>query len=480
MVASDPPSGPLARKHRGVQTASDARAVARPRLSLLHIVLALSVAAVALVFARPAVSEAPGLRAAVETVMTLFALAGAWLVRSHFIYTRRLRDLLLFGALLALGLLYLGAYAVPAAVDVRSAEGFAETALWGELLVAALFVAAALEPKGVRFGFTRDWLAIAIVLSGAAMALSALLALLLGVDLYRPGSGVGGQLRRPLGLVLVLAATGLLVRAGIGFARRGRIERDDVASMLAGAAILLAAARVSQLALPWLAPDEISATEAMRLAACSLVLVAALRQELHTRAMVAREASRAERRRVARDLHDGLAQDLALIAAHGERIAGAMGAEHPVVIAARRALDISRYTISELSDPPGATVREALEAVARELGDRFEISIVVDIHLDREPSPDVREHLSRIVREAIANAARHGRAENVLVSLKRREGTVTLRVRDDGRGIDGAQAGSSRDGFGMRAMRERAEAMGAQFAVSQTGASGTELDVVLQ
>jgi signal transduction histidine kinase len=187
----------------------------------------------------------------------------------------------------------------------------------------------------------------------------------------------------------------------------------------------------------------------------------------------------AERRRVARDLHDGLAQDLAFIAAHGPRIAQEMGDDHPVVIAARRALAISRSTISELSDPEGATARESLEAVAQELRDRFDVAIAVDAQLDADLPSDAREHVSRIAREAIANAVRHGGARNVIVSLRNESTGVALRVVDDGCGIADAAGVAAPEGFGLSSMRERAAAVGGRLTVRPARRGGTELEVVL-
>jgi signal transduction histidine kinase len=182
---------------------------------------------------------------------------------------------------------------------------------------------------------------------------------------------------------------------------------------------------------------------------------------------------------VARDLHDGIAQDLAFIAAHGPRFVDELGDDHPVVVAARRALEISRSTISELSDPRGATAHESLEAVARELSDRFGISIAVNAQLKRDLEPHEREQVTRIAREAITNAARHGDARNVIVSLRQAETGVALRVVDDGRGILGADLVLSPEGFGLRSMRERAAALGGQLNVRQPRLGGTELEVVL-
>ena len=243
--------------------------------------------------------------------------------------------------------------------------------------------------------------------------------------------------------------------------------------------MLLALVSLSHLVTLSVSPGRVGPGEALRVIAFALLLWAAATAERRVRARLARSAALAERRRVARDLHDGLAQDLAFIAAHGPRIAQEMGDEHPVVIAARRALAISRNAISELSDPEGATAHESLEAVAQELRDRFDVAIAVDTHLDADLPSDAREHLTRIAREAIANAARHGGARNVIVSLRKASTGVALRVVDDGCGIAGADGAAAPEGFGLSSMRERAAVLGGQLSVRPARRGGTELEVVL-
>jgi signal transduction histidine kinase len=256
------------------------------------------------------------------------------------------------------------------------------------------------------------------------------------------------------------------------------MEADPVASLLAAATMLLAFVSLSYLVTLSLYPGRLGPGEGIRVIAFGLLLAAAATSERRVRARQARSAALAERRRVARDLHDGLAQDLAFIAAHGLRIAEAMGEEHPVVVAARRALAISRNTISELSDPSGATAHESLEAVAQELRDRFDIAIAVDVDLDADLPPHAREHVTRITREAIVNAVRHGGARNVTVSLRNRSTGVALRVVDDGCGV-GVEGEAAPEGFGLSSMRERAAALGGRLSIRQARRGGTELEVVL-
>ena len=421
--------------------------------------------------------SAPALRAAIEMMMTLFALAGAWLLRAQFSSSRRLRDLMLVSGTLALGLIELGTAALPAALDLREGTYFAAARLCGLLAIAAMFALAAFASSDWLVARRRHPLAIAAGLSSASLALAGLGGLLGGTSAGT--HSLAATVGHPRLLVLVVAATGMLLYAGTGFARRHIVESDRVAGLIATATVLLAGAGFSNVASGSVSPGRIGISEALRAVACSLILAAAVIAERRVHARMSKATALAERRRVARDLHDGIAQDLAFIAAHGPRFAEELGDQHPIVIAARRALAISRSTISELSNPDGATAHEALEAIAGELGERFGIAIAVNAQLDRDLEGPQREHVTRIAREAIANAARHGGAKHVIISLRQAEAGIALRVVDDGCGITSADHGPAPEGFGLRSMRERAAALGGQLHIRQPRQGGTELEVVL-
>jgi signal transduction histidine kinase len=301
---------------------------------------------------------------------------------------------------------------------------------------------------------------------------------LVGVPMRGPDADVQ-VLGHPLGVALVLSATVLLTFAATGFARQYRRGRKVLAGLPAVAALMFASASFSYLVPASLSPSVVAPGQAFAALGFVLMLAAAVRRDHLLRARITNAAALAERRRVAQDLHDGLAQDLALIAVHGEMIAQDIGGDHPMVIAARRALTLSRSTIAELSDAPGASADEALEAVAQEFRDRFDVAIAVEADCHRELAPAAQEHVSRIAREAIANAARHGRAKNVVVSLRRAETGVTLRVVDDGCGIPGSEAGGAHEGFGLRSIRERTDALGGRLTLRPLRKRGTELEVVL-
>jgi signal transduction histidine kinase len=213
---------------------------------------------------------------------------------------------------------------------------------------------------------------------------------------------------------------------------------------------------------------------------CTLGLRARFRHQAEFRQTIADAATARERQRIARDLHDGLAQDLAFIAAHGDRLAVEKGAEYPLAIAARRALAVSRGAIAELSAAQAPTAGDALRKVADELCGRFDIE--VDVRAEAVTAlavtPSDREDIVRIAREAIVNAARHGRARKVVVSLAPEHNALVLRVRDDGVGI-GAAAPRSEGGFGMVSMRERAAALGGRLTAKTPAAGGTEVELVM-
>jgi signal transduction histidine kinase len=460
-----------------------ARLFARVRLSWLQVICAASVAVLALAFVHPVAYHLPALRASTEGASTILAVIGALLFRAQFASTRRLRDLVLLAAMVAFALLEFSSNALPAALDVHSGSQFAASLQLGQLFVALGVAVAASIPSSRLVVGDRRPVFNAVVLGGLAFLAAELGGAILGKALIaaapHPVPGIGHALGQPLAAFVVIGAAALLFDAAARFARRARVEQSDAMRFLAGAVILLAVARLYYLAIPWVSPNWITSREFMLMAAFGLIVAAAAREELDLRAGMARAAAIAERLRVARDLHDGLSQDLAFIAAHGARMAGELGAEHPLAVAAGNALAVSRGTISDLSDTSSATPRDALEAVADELRARFGIAIAVDAGADAELSPDAREELLRIAREAITNAARHGHAKNVIVSLARAEGGLVLQVRDDGSGIFAGGSASSREGFGIHSMRERTATLNGSLTVIEHSRGGTELRVVL-
>jgi signal transduction histidine kinase len=218
----------------------------------------------------------------------------------------------------------------------------------------------------------------------------------------------------------------------------------------------------------------------LRILAFALFFAAALRQEAAIRRAIGNAAAAAERRRIARDLHDGLAQDLAFIAAHSERLAREFGADHPLAIAATRALAASRGQIVDLEAAHASSTEAALREVAGELAARFgvNVTVTVDGGVDTERSEDERTELVRIAREAIANAVRHGGARNVTVRLGSRRSDLLLRVSDDGCGFGRSAQETAGTGLGMRTMRDRARRLGAQVRAGRGERGGARIDVV--
>jgi signal transduction histidine kinase len=317
--------------------------------------------------------------------------------------------------------------------------------------------------------------------AGLTLALASVVALLdlpLALAAAFPGSGIAAAAEHPGLLIEGVLCSAVLLVSGVAFF--GRRERTFHA--LAGASFLLAAAHLQYLALPVVAPGWVTAREGLRLAAYALVLVAALGRYARTRRALAAASLAVERERIARDLHDGLAQDLAVIALHGQRLESELGTEHPLTVAARRAVAASRGVIVDLSASTAASTDAALRQVAAELAVRFGTEVEVRIQFDPAQAAggdldwDRREEVVRIAREAIVNAARHGRAQHITVVLDRSRDQVRLQVSDDGRGVPETTL-PGLGGHGLRTMRARAAALGGRLATWQPAAGGLELEV---
>ncbi len=189
-----------------------------------------------------------------------------------------------------------------------------------------------------------------------------------------------------------------------------------------------------------------------------------------------------ERRRIARDLHDGLAQELAFIVRRAKRSVGQpprLADISQIANAAECALDESRRVIATLTrpldEPLDMVLSEAVKGVADRLGTTVALALDPGVHV----AADVREALLRIAREAVTNAARHGDAGLVRVELENGMG-LRLRIVDDGRGFDaGSRKRLRNGGFGLVSMSERARAIGAVLSVDSRSGAGTTVEVEL-
>src|SRR5918997_1062285 len=196
------------------------------------------------------------------------------------------------------------------------------------------------------------------------------------------------------------------------------------------------------------------------------------------------EARRAERDRLARDLHDLVLQDLVYafqacdahrFLARDETRIGDLPNLGAVIDSLRRASQGVRQAIHELRE--GETVGRALARAVEDLVE-MERRRSPGIRLELAVSEGVPEELPKavckdvllVVREALANARRHARARSVRVALGATEGEIRVEVTDDGAGFDPRE---TPEGVGMGAMRERTALLNAQLEVLSEPAKGT-------
>jgi signal transduction histidine kinase len=218
---------------------------------------------------------------------------------------------------------------------------------------------------------------------------------------------------------------------------------------------------------------------------------AALQRRLLTQAREAGVLD--ERRRMAREIHDTLAQGLTGIITQlqaAERaapaaVAGATGWQHHFAAAtalARESLNEARRSVHALRPQPLEVARlgEAVADVADRWSARHGVAVQVSTTGSERLLPAAAEDaLLRTAQEALANVARHAAATRVGVTLSYLDRELALDVRDDGRGFDAAgDAGpgprtGSGGGFGLLAMRQRIEALSGTLQVESERGTGT-------
>lgn len=192
---------------------------------------------------------------------------------------------------------------------------------------------------------------------------------------------------------------------------------------------------------------------------------------------LARGAVRDERAQLARELHDGLAQDLAVLRLR-------LSSDHEGSYAhelADRALSEARYAITILRGQTAAPADflEALRRQADDLSDRFGCPVVIE---QRDSilgiSGAAQVALLRICREAIANAGKHGKPTQVLITVRQMVEAVRVDISDDGRGFD-PTAPIRIGAYGLQGMAERVDLLGGELTIRSAPGEGTTITVCL-
>ncbi len=198
------------------------------------------------------------------------------------------------------------------------------------------------------------------------------------------------------------------------------------------------------------------------------------------------QAQEDERKRIARELHDGLAQELLLVQI-GLRRARALDAEAKDA-ALDRACDQLRDAMAHISslarnlrpaelDELG--LGPAVSAECKEYDHYFGVCFSVDVCACESLNPDCEVALYRVFQEASLNACKYSGTERIEVTLRRVEGSLVLSIRDFGSGFDAGNPEAKGGGLGIAGMRERAAAFGGELVVHSTIGEGTTVRAIM-
>ncbi|HZC28674.1 MAG TPA: histidine kinase, partial [Gaiellaceae bacterium] len=288
-----------------------------------------------------------------------------------------------------------------------------------------------------------------------------------------------GDVAPPL-LTGTLAAQALLNLLALGgFGVRFERKREDLDRWLGFGATLMLFASLHYVFTRPLGSDYVSQGDFLRVIAYGVLMVGA------ARAIRFAELGRAvaeERARVAREIHDGLAQYLFAVATHATMLEA--GAPQEATIrslkeAAAAAQQEARFAVLALSSASGnAPFDAALRRYIDFLTADGELAVELEIDRDVKLAPDEQIEVFRIVQEGLANVRKHARAAHAEVVIGRRtDGERFVSVRDDGDGFDGKTTAA---GQGLKNIRSRAASIDGGFNVVSRPGLGTALEVVLR
>jgi len=417
----------------------------------------------------------PHTRIALDTAVAVTASMVAVLAAIRFLVEGRGMDLLLAAGFLATGV---GTLVFAVAPTLSTHEGgLGSVDMWAAL-GASLFGAAliAFAPFVSRKSVSRNRaLAVTVVLVLVSLVGIWSDAHFLGLDV--DASGTEG-IRSPV----IVGAYGLLALlsliAAVGFGLRYRRHGRDLDSWLTLALTLVLFADLHYVLAPLRSSDYVLPSDVLRLVAFAVLLAGV------SRAIGQAEFGRAvaeERARVARDIHDGLAQYLFALSAQISMLES--GAELDNILprlkfASTAAQQEAQFAVLALSSASGSA---PFDAALRRYVDFLVADGALDVEMEVDPAvtlgPDEEIEVFRIVQEGLANVRKHAGAQSAVVSIVQRNGRRVVVVADDGAGIADDDPGA---GQGLKNMRSRAASIGGVLSLRSSPGRGTSIEVVLR
>ncbi len=448
------------------------------QVAVLGVALAvgLTLAAVAAAPSRLVYRNTP-LHAAVWTAAGFAAVAAAQLLFVRFADDSSLPYLLAGAGLAVIGV-------ADIAFAVSSSQPATRSLTWSpvlaELTGTLLLAAAALTPAlrvvpgrlvAVLVGGVAGYVVLLVCLSWFASA---------GLTVPRdPDFPPALGLSAPSSILgLRVATTAALALAAVGFFHYAESRRDELLLWLGAGAIIGCVGRLDDLIISSGGTTWILTNDLLRLLFFSFVIAGGLRAVAAHRVREQAAAVALERERIARDIHDGIAQELAFIALEARLVRDGAADEAwttRIVDAAERALDECRRSMKVLfeDEAPGVA---AVVSAAREVSERAGLQLAVEVDERVDLSERQVEVLARIVQEATSNAVRHGGAHRLVLVVRQQARGSLFSLSDDGCGFDLATL-RLRSGYGLSGMQKRAGEVGGQLRVESVPARGTMIEV---
>jgi signal transduction histidine kinase len=418
--------------------------------------------------------ELPEVRLVLDTMVALAAVLVAVLAGIRFSVDGRRLDLLLCaGFSLAAGSTFcFGIAPILGGQQLHQREQWAW--IWGRVLASILIAAAAFARK--RTAMRRKELIELLVCVPALLVLLWMFADSIGDALPSLSARDHVQPGLLTAMLAVRALASLL--AVVGFGLRFRARGNDLDRWLALGATLFLFADLNYVLTPLVSNHFVSTGDYLRLLAYAVLLVGVWR------AIRFAEFGRAvaeERARVAREIHDGLAQYLFAVSTHATMLEN--GADPATALpqlkqAAAAAQQEARFAILALSSASGtAPFDAALRRYVDFLTADGQLEVDLEIDENVQLAPDEQIEVFRIVQEGLANARKHAGARHADVRIRLRGDERVVSVIDDGSGFDDETVSA---GQGLRNMKARSASIGGGFRLRSEPGQGTALEVVLR